>query len=84
MSKSTSWLKHFITPPINKTLDKNQKKALSFSNAAETREECIEYFKSDNFLCLLAVAPISKELFVFHHFTKIGGSLSDPTKKLVA
>ena len=43
----------------------------------------MKHLKANESLCCIAVAPISKEIFLSHHINKLGGLLSYTVKKVV-
>ena len=83
MILSTSRKKYFQSHINTKEFDKQQKLILRFMKASKFTEECIDNFKPNTSLCCIAVAPITKKILLFHHFTEIGVSIANPSKKWV-
>eukprot|EP00957_Ditylum_brightwellii_P055224 4186247-Ditylum_brightwellii.AAC.1 len=47
-------------------------------------KSCVEGFNCNLASCCMALAPVSGKMFVFHHLIELGGSVADPTSKVVA
>ena len=70
MSKSTIRKKHFTSRTEKETLDKNQRDIFDSTDVNLYKEDCIENLKPNDSLFCIAVVPIPKEIFLFHHLHK--------------
>ena len=82
--KFTNWKEAFKNDPNADTFRKNAKTVINFLHEPEDDIECIQNLVDKPNLISISIAPITNDIQVFHHMTKIGGVLSNPTESLVA
>eukprot|EP00957_Ditylum_brightwellii_P116285 8869965-Ditylum_brightwellii.AAC.1 len=84
MHLSTAWKHYFLSLPDREELNKHQAQGLELAKAGKTAESCVKELKTNQLVCFMAVAPVSNEIFFFHHFSQVGGSITNLTKKFMA
>ena len=82
--KFTNWKEAFKNDPYTDTYNKNAASVIDFLHELEDDIECIQNLVNEPGLISISVAPITNDIQVFHHMTKIGGVITNPTESLVA
>ena len=79
----TLWKSYLQSCIFNKAFDKHHEQILRSRKSIKLTEECINRLKLNASLCCITVAPIRKEIPLFHNFTEIGGSIVSPSKNWI-
>lgn len=66
------------------TYNKNAAEVIKFLHDPEDDVKCVQNLVNESTLVSISIAPITKEIQVFHHMTKIGGTLTIPDDFLLA
>ena len=86
MNLANTWKAYFNAMPTNAEANKNLSsfaKATKPSSATTFKSEIIQNLVEDTDAMILAIAPVTKKLKLYHSFTNLGGTRVKPDDKII-
>ena len=81
--KYSNWKEAFNNDPKVDTYNKNAAAVIKFLHKPADEIEYSQNIVNEPGLISISVAPITNDIQVFHHMTKIGGTLTNPVESIV-